>query len=89
MAKVAKSVRIEESLIESLAEIAESEFGGNMTEALESFIEQGIALRKFTEQERWFIYTKSKAVVYQYSKTERGSREETERTRDLTTVLWI
>lgn len=89
MAKVAKSVRIEEALVESLAEIAESEFNGNMTEALESFIEQGIALRKFTEQERWFIYTKSKAVVYQYSKTDRGSREEAERTRDLTTVLWI
>lgn len=89
MAKVVKTVRIEEDLVEKLNEIAKAEFDGNATAALEAFIEQGIALREFTEQERWYMYTKSKSVVHHYSKTPFDSPEEFKRTRSLTTVLWI
>ena len=89
MAKVVKTVRIEEALVEKLAEIADKEFSGNATAALEAFIEQGVALREFTEQERWFIYSKSNSVVHHYSKTERGSFEEASRIRALTSALWV
>ena len=89
MAKVVKTVRIEESLVEKLAKIADAEFEGNATAALEAFIEQGVALREFSEQERWFIYSKSNSVVHHFSKTERGSFEEANRIRSLTSALWI
>lgn len=89
MAKVTKTWRVEDSLLEKLSDIANEEFDGNVTAALEAFLEQGVALRTFTEQERWFIYSKSNSVVHQYSKTERGSFEEAQRIRSLTTALWV
>lgn len=89
MAKVVKTVRIEETLIEKMSEIALSEFNGNATAALEAFIEQAIALRHFTEQERLFIYSQSNSVVHKFSKTERGSFEEATRIRALTSALWV
>lgn len=89
MAKVMKTMRIEESLISAMEEIAGREFDGNVTAALEAFIQQGVALRKFTEQERWFIYSRSNEVIHMYSGIERGSIEEAQQVRSLTAALWI
>lgn len=89
MAKVTKTWRVEDSLLEKLSDIANEEFDGNVTAALEAFLEQGVALRSFTEQERWFIYSRSNEVAYLYSGTERGSPEEAKRIRSLTTALWV
>lgn len=89
MAKVVKTIRVEEALFEKLNEIASKEFDGNATATLEAFIEQGVALREFTEQERWFIYSKSNSVVHHYSKVDRGSYEEATRIRALTSALWV
>jgi hypothetical protein len=89
MAKVVKTVRIEETLLEKLGSIADLEFGGNATAALEAFIEQASALRSFSEQERWAIYSVAKGVAVNQSGVQCDPAEELKRTRSLTTALWI
>lgn len=89
MAKVVKSVRIEESLFEDLTKIADSEFGGNATAALEACIEQAIALRKIPENVRWGIYSNSNQQMLDDLDIERGTKDEYDAIRSLTTSLWI
>lgn len=89
MAKVVKSVRIEESLFEDLTKIADSEFGGNATAALEACIEQAIALRKIPENVRWGIYSNSNQQMLDDLDIERGTKGEYDAIRSLTTSLWI
>ena len=89
MAKVVKTVRIEESLIEKLNEVADVEFGGNATAALEAFISQAIAVRTIPECVRWGIYSKSKEQMLSDMDIERGSRAEHVAINNLTTALWL
>jgi hypothetical protein len=89
MAKVVKTVRIEETLLEKLGAVADLEFGGNATAALEAFIEQASALRSFTEKERWAIYSVAKSVVVNRAGVQCDPAEELKRTRSLTAALWI
>ena len=89
MAKVVKSVRIEESLFEAMTKIADSEFGGNATAALEACISQAVALRKIPENVRWGIYSNSNQQMLDDLDVERGTKEEFEAVRSLTKALWI
>jgi len=89
MAKVVKTVRIEEDLIDKLGEIAKAEFGGNATAALESFIKQAIAVRDIPEGVRWGIYSKSNEQMLMDMDIERGSRAEYVAIANLTTALWL
>lgn len=89
MAKVVKTVRIEESLVEKLSEIAAAEFGNNATAALEAFIEQAIAVRNIPEGVRWGIYSKSSEQMLRDMDIERGTRGEHAAINNLTTALWL
>lgn len=89
MAKVVKTVRIEESLVEKMAKIADAEFGGNATAALEAFIEQAAALREIPEGVRWGIYSKVNEQVLSEMDIERGTPEEYKALRSITLALWI
>lgn len=89
MAKIVKTVRIEESLIEKLTSIADSEFEGNQTAALEAFIKQAVALRAYSVEDRWDMFSS-----YRRFKADNGShdlydRESVERTKNLSDLLWI
>lgn len=89
MAKVVKSVRIEESLFDELTKIADSEFGGNATAALEACVSQAVALRKIPENVRWGIYSNSNQQMLDDLDIERGTKGEYDAIRSLTTSLWI
>ena len=89
MAKVVKTVRIEESLIDAVNKIADQEFSGNATAALEACMEQAIALRKIPENVRWGIYSNSNQQMLDDLDVERGTKEEFEAIRSLTKALWI
>ena len=89
MAKVVKSVRIEESLFDDLTKIADSEFGGNATAALEACVSQAVALRKIPENVRWGIYSNSNQQMLDDLSVERGTKDEYEAIRSLTKALWI
>ena len=89
MAKVVKTVRIEESLIDAVNKIADKEFNGNATAALEACMEQAIALRKIPENVRWGIYSNSNQQMLDDLDVERGTKEEFEAIRSLTKALWI
>lgn len=89
MAKVVRTHRIEESLLDELSKIADAEFNGNATAALEACIEQAIALRKIPENVRWGIYSNSNQKMLDDLAVERGTKEEFEAVRYLTKALWI
>ena len=89
MAKITKTMRIEEDLSNKLAEIAALEFDGNATAALEAFIQQGIALRSIDADVRWGIYSACNELVLQEMGVERGSKEEYKVINAFTTALWI
>lgn len=89
MAKVVKTVRIEESLVERMGEIAMSEFDGNATAALEEFIKQAVELRKIPEAARWAIYSKSNQAMLDSMGVKRGSKDELEALKALTAALCI
>ena len=89
MAKVVKTVRIEESLIDAVNKIADQEFNGNATAALEACIGQAVALRKIPENVRWGIYSNSNQQMLDDLDVERGTKDEYEAIRSLTTALWI
>lgn len=89
MAKIVKTVRIEESLIEKLVNIADSEFGGNMTAALESCVSQAANLRVMPIDVRWGIYSKAKEQVISDMAIERGTQDECKVILALTSALGI
>lgn len=89
MAKVVKTVRIEESLVEKLSEIADKEFGGNATAALESFVSQALASRVMPSGVRWGIYSKVKDQVIDEMDIQRGTKQEFDVISSITEMLGI
>lgn len=89
MAKVVKTVRIEESLVEKLGDIAEQEFGGNATAALEAIIGQAADLRVIPEVVRWNIYAKVNDQILSEMGIQRGTQEEYKLIRSITSALGI
>lgn len=89
MAKVVKTVRIEESLVEKLGEIADKEFDGNATAALESLVSQAIASRVMPSGVRWGIYSKVKDQVLDEMEIQRSTKREFEVISCITEMLGI
>lgn len=89
MAKVVKTVRIEESLVEKLGDIAEQEFGGNATAALEAIIGQAADLRVIPEVVRWSVYSKVNEQILSEMGVQRGTQEEYKLIRSITSALGI
>ena len=72
-----------------MTKIANSEFGGNATAALEACIGQAVELRKIPENVRWGIYSNSNQQMLDDLDVERGTKEEFEAIRSLTKALCI
>ena len=89
MAKIVRTNRIEESLIDELSKIAELEFDGNSTAALEACLEQAIAMRKISEQERWRIYSGLKQRFIDDLGIKLGSKEEIVAIKTLCAALLV
>jgi hypothetical protein len=89
MAKVVKTVRIEEALVEKLAKIADVEFEGNATAALESLLSQAIASRVMPSGVRWGIYSKVKDLVIDEMEIQRGTKLEFDVISSITEMLGI
>lgn len=58
--KVMKSYKLEESVIEMIQDVAKKEFGGNMTSALESMVNQAHCMRQINVDTRWAMYSAAK-----------------------------
>ena len=52
MAKVMKNFRIEQSILDGVSVIADAEYGGNMTAAIENMLKHSIEFRKVSESDR-------------------------------------
>ena len=57
MAKIQKAIRIDQDANDRLQEIADQEFDGNWTAALEAAMRQAVATRAFCENTRWDMYS--------------------------------
>ena len=58
--RVMKSYKLEENTIEMIVDIANKEFGGNMTAALESMVNQAHCMRQINIDTRWSMYSAAK-----------------------------
>ena len=78
MAKVMKNFRIEQSILDGVAKVAESDFDGNMTAAIESMLKHGTEFRKVPVVDRdklrvqarrndlWGIYEKHESIMHDF-----------------------
>ena len=57
MAKIQKAIRIDQDANDRLQEIADQEFDGNWTAALEAAMRQAVSTRAFHEDDRWKMYS--------------------------------
>ena len=73
MAKTVKNIRLENGLIERVATIAESEYQGNFTAAMESLINQAALIRGLSMQTRWTMYDCVKQSEYDRTEKETGN----------------
>lgn len=73
MAKTVKNIRLENSLIEKVSLIAESEYEGNFTAAMESLINQAALIRDLNIQTRWAMYDCVKQSEYDRTEKETGN----------------
>lgn len=64
MPKLTKTYRIEESCLNKTKAVADSEFDGNFTAALESLINQACLLRELDIQQRHVMYDSVKSECY-------------------------
>lgn len=62
MAKILKQTRLDSDLIDEIKKIAETSHDGNFTAAVESLLEQSIAIRSLSEQVRWKMYSGAKRL---------------------------
>jgi len=58
--KLAKTYKIEESTIEMIKEIADLDYAGNLTAAVEGLIQQSYLMRSIDESCRWAMYSAAK-----------------------------
>lgn len=73
MAKTIKNIRLENSLIERIHEIAKDDHDGNFTAAIESLINQSILMRGLMVQTRWNMYDSVKQSEYDRTEKETGN----------------
>lgn len=59
--KVAKTYKIEEATVDMIKQIADRDYGGNLTAAVEGMIHQSYCLRSIEENCRWAMYSAAKA----------------------------
>lgn len=59
--KVAKTYKIEESVVEMIKESADKSHEGNLTAALESLIKQAYCMRSIEIDARWAMYSEAKS----------------------------
>lgn len=64
MPKVTKTYRIEESCLDEVQKVADSEFDGNFTAALESLINQACLLRGMDIKQRHVMFDSVKSECY-------------------------
>lgn len=69
MAKTIKNIRLDNTLIEKISEVANTDHDGNFTAAIESLIGQSILMRGLDIKTRWSMYDSVKQ--YEYDRTEK------------------
>lgn len=63
MAKTIKNIRLENSLIESVSELAAAEYEGNFTAAIEDLINQALITRSIDDRAKWMMYGAAKQSI--------------------------
>jgi len=63
MAKTVKNIRLENSLIDQVSALADLEYEGNFTAAMEGLISQSLAARTIEERTKWLMYSAAKQSI--------------------------
>lgn len=63
MAKSIKNIRLENQLIEKIQGMADCEYQGNFTAAMECLINQAISARSVDERVKWIMYSAAKQSI--------------------------
>ena len=71
MAKTVKNIRLENSLIDQVSALADLEYEGNFTAAMEDLISQSLVARSIEERTKWMMYSAAKQSVSDEELTEK------------------
>lgn len=63
MAKTVKNIRLENGLIEAVSELAQAEYEGNFTAAIEDLINQSLVTRSIDDRAKWMMYSAAKQSI--------------------------